>query len=249
MLQTNGNEAIRITDLRKSFGSQTVLDGVSLQVAKGETLVVLGRSGTGKSVLLKLLIGLQRPDSGSIMLLGEEITGLSLDALNQVRKKLGFVFQYAALYDSLTVAENVEFPLKYHTKLTAPERRRHALELLARVGMEEAADKMPGEISGGMKKRVGLARALALEPDIMLYDEPTAGLDPITSGEIDDLILKMQRETKMSSIVVTHEMHSARRISDRVALLDRGNVAFDGVFEDLKTSDDELVSQFVGQTA
>lgn len=249
MQQPNGNAAIRITDLRKSFGSQTVLDGVNLQVARGETLVVLGRSGIGKSVLLKLLIGLQRPDSGSISVLGQEITGLSLDALNQIRKKLGFVFQYAALYDFLTVAENVEFPLKYHTKMTASERRRHALELLARVGMEEAAAKKPSEISGGMKKRVGLARALALEPDIMLYDEPTAGLDPITSGEIDELILKMQKETKMSSIVVTHEMHSARMISDRVALLDRGNVLFDGVFEDLKTSDDELVSQFVGQSA
>jgi phospholipid/cholesterol/gamma-HCH transport system ATP-binding protein len=248
MQQTNGNAAIRITDLSKSFGSQTVLDGVNLQVARGETLVVLGRSGTGKSVLLKLLIGLHRPDSGSIRVLGQEITGLSLDALNQIRKKLGFVFQYAALYDFLTVAENVEFPLKYHTKMTARERRRHALELLARVGMEEVAAKKPTEISGGMKKRVGLARALALEPDIMLYDEPTAGLDPITSGEIDELILKMQKERKMSSIVVTHEMHSARMISDRVALLDRGNVVFDGVFEDLKTSDDELVSQFVDQS-
>jgi len=249
MQQTNGNAALRITDLRKSFGSQTVLDGVNLQVARGETLVVLGRSGTGKSVLLKLLIGLQRPDSGSIRVLGQEITGPSLDALNQIRKKLGFVFQYAALYDFLTVAENVEFPLKYHTKMPASERRRCALELLSRVGMEDAAAKMPTEISGGMKKRVGLARALALEPDIMLYDEPTAGLDPITSGEIDELILRMQKERKMSSIVVTHEMHSARMISDRVALLDRGNVVFDGVFEDLKTSDDELVSQFVGQTA
>jgi phospholipid/cholesterol/gamma-HCH transport system ATP-binding protein len=246
MTQTNdGDAAIRMTDLRKSFGRQIVLDRVTLQVAPGETLVVLGRSGTGKSVLLRLLIGLQRPDSGSILLLGQEVTELSEDLLNEVRKKVGFVFQYAALYDSLTVSENVEFPLKYHTRMTARQRRDRAIEILSRVGMDNAAAKMPTDISGGMKKRVGLARALALEPEIMLYDEPTAGLDPITSGEINELILTLQQDRKMSSIVVTHEMHSAGMIADRVALLNEGNVVFEGRFEELKNSDDEFVRRFI----
>jgi phospholipid/cholesterol/gamma-HCH transport system ATP-binding protein len=245
MRQPDSDAAIRITELRKSFGSQTVLKGVNLHVAPGETLVVLGRSGTGKSVLLRLLIGLQQPDSGSIQLLGQEITGLSEDPLNDIRKKVGFVFQYAALYDSLTVAENVEFPLKYHTRMTARQRRERAIEILSRVGMDTSAGKMPTEISGGMKKRVGLARALALDPQIMLYDEPSAGLDPITSGEIDELILKLQKEQKMSSIVVTHQLNSAGMIADRVAVLNEGNVVFDGSFEELKKSDDEFISRFV----
>jgi phospholipid/cholesterol/gamma-HCH transport system ATP-binding protein len=241
----NGDAAIRISNLCKAFGSQTVLNCVDLQVKRGETLVVLGRSGTGKSVLLRLLIGLQQPDAGSIQVLGQEITGLPENPLYEVRKKVGFVFQNSALYDSLTVAENVEFPLKYHGRMTAGERRDRAIEILTQVGMEEAADKMPTDISGGMKKRVGLARALALEPDIMLYDEPTAGLDPITSGEINELILKLQKERAMSSIVVTHEIHSAETIADRVALLNQGNIVFDGKFEELKNSGDEFVSLFV----
>jgi phospholipid/cholesterol/gamma-HCH transport system ATP-binding protein len=241
----NGDPAIQITNLCKAFGSQTVLNCVDLQVLRGETLVVLGRSGTGKSVLLRLLIGLQQPDSGSIQVLGQEITGLPENPLYEIRKKVGFVFQNSALYDSLTVAENVEFPLRYHGRLTAGQRRDRAIEILTQVGMEEAADKMPTDISGGMKKRVGLARALALEPAIMLYDEPTAGLDPITSGEINDLILKLQKERTMSSIVVTHEIRSAETIADRVALLHQGNIVFDGKFEELKKSDDEFVSLFV----
>ena len=237
--------AIRLTDLCIAFGSQTVLNRVNLQVQRGETLVVLGRSGTGKSVLLRLVIGLQRPDSGSIQVLGQEITGLPENPLYEVRKKVGFVFQNSALYDSLTVAENVEFPLKYHLPMSAGQRRDRALEILSQVGMEKAAAKLPTEISGGMKKRVGLARALALQPDITLYDEPTAGLDPITSGEINELILKLQKDRAMSSIVVTHEIHSAETISDRVALLDQGNIVFDGKFGELKNSEDEFVSRFV----
>jgi len=243
--QPTGDPAIQLTNLCKAFGSQTVLNQVNLQVTRGETLVVLGRSGTGKSVLLRLLIGLQRPDSGSIQVLGREITGLAENPLYEVRKKVGFVFQNSALYDSLTVVENVEFPLKYHRRISAAERRERAMAILSQVGMDQAAAKLPTEISGGMKKRVGLARALALEPEIMLYDEPTAGLDPITSSEINELILQLQKERTMSSIVVTHEIHSAETISDRVALLDQGNIVFDGKFEALKNSTDEFVSLFV----
>jgi phospholipid/cholesterol/gamma-HCH transport system ATP-binding protein len=240
-----GAPAIQIKDLCKAFDGQVILDRVNLQVQAGETLVVLGRSGTGKSVLLRLLIGLQQPDSGSIQLLGREITGLAEHDLHAVRKKVGFVFQNSALYDSLTVAENVAFPLKHHTRMTAGQRQHRALELLARVGMEEAAAKQPADISGGMKKRVGLARALALEPELMLYDEPTAGLDPITSSEINDLILMLQKDRAMSSIVVTHEIHSAAAIADRVALLDQGSIVFDGSFAALKESKDAFVSKFV----
>jgi phospholipid/cholesterol/gamma-HCH transport system ATP-binding protein len=242
---SGGAPAIKLTDLCKTFGSQTVLDCVNLQVQGGETLVVLGRSGTGKSVLLRLLIGLQQPDSGSIEVLGQEITGLAEDRLYEVRKKVGFVFQNSALYDSLTVLENVAFPLKYQKRMPAREWHDRAMELLSQVGMEASADKMPTDISGGMKKRVGLARALALEPDLMLYDEPTAGLDPITSGEINELILKLKQDRAMSSIVVTHEIHSAEVIADRVALLNLGRIVFDGTFKALKDSDDPFVSLFV----
>src|SRR5215469_12274508 len=182
---------IRVKDLHKSFGDQIVLNGIDLEVAQGETLAILGRSGTGKSVLLKLIIGLQRPDSGTVRIHGQEITGLSLDRLNQIRKKVGFLFQYSALYDSLTVEENVEFSLKRHTQMSHAERKECVRSLLASVGMEKDLRKMPGEISGGMQKRVGLARALALRPDILLFDEPTAGLDPITAREIEELIVQL----------------------------------------------------------
>ena len=241
----SADAAIRITGLSTAFGSQQVLRGVDLQVALGETLVVLGRSGTGKSVLLRHLIGLQRPDAGSILMLGAEVTTLAERPLNELRKKVGFVFQNAALYDSLTVLENVAFPLRYHTAMAAPERRERALAILARVGMDGAAEKLPTELSGGMRKRVGLARALALEPEIMLYDEPTAGLDPITAGEISDLVLELKQERAMSSIVVTHDLRSARAISDRVAMLDQGRIVFHGPFADLQTSADPFVALFI----
>jgi phospholipid/cholesterol/gamma-HCH transport system ATP-binding protein len=248
MAGENGSPAIRIRELRKSFGSQMVLNGIDLQVGRSETLVMLGRSGTGKSVLLKILIGLQKPDSGSVLINGEEVTSLSLDDLNRVRQRIGFLFQYAALYDSLTVEQNVEFPLARHTSLKRRERRARALELLSKVGMTAAAGKLPSQISGGMRKRVGLARALALDPEIMLYDEPTAGLDPITSTEIDDLIIRLQEERKMSSVVVTHDLHSAQAISDRAALLHNGDILVEGTLEELKRSDDPFVRSFVRRT-
>jgi phospholipid/cholesterol/gamma-HCH transport system ATP-binding protein len=218
-------------------------------VRRGETLAVLGRSGTGKSVLLRLIVGLETPDSGSVCINANSIAALSLDGLNAVRMKMGFLFQHAALYDSLTVGENVAFPLEHHRRdLSKSERGERVNQLLAEVGMEGNLDKMPSDISGGMQKRVGLARALALEPEILLLDEPTAGLDPISSGEIDELVLKLQRERQMASIVVTHDLHSAKTIANRLALLDQGKVAIEGSFEDLQQSDIAFVKEFLKQS-
>jgi phospholipid/cholesterol/gamma-HCH transport system ATP-binding protein len=236
---------ILIKALHKSFGDQTVLNGIDLAVEQGETLAILGRSGTGKSVLLKLIIGLQGPDSGSIRIHGQEITGLSLDELNEVRIKVGFLFQYAALYDSLTVEENVAFPLKRHASLSAPEQKERVRELLSSVGMERDLEKMPSKISGGMQKRVGLARALALEPDILLFDEPTAGLDPITAREIGELILRLQEQRKRACIMVTHDIPNAKTVSDRLALMQGGNILIEGTFEDLRHSPNEFVAEFL----
>jgi phospholipid/cholesterol/gamma-HCH transport system ATP-binding protein len=237
---------IAVEDLHKSFGSQKVLNGISLSVRRGETLAVLGRSGTGKSVLLRLIIGLQKPDSGSICIHGQHIAGMALDQLGEIRMKMGFLFQHAALYDSLTVEQNVAFPLQHHNKeMSKSEQADRVKKLLAEVGMEGDLEKMPSDISGGMQKRVGLARALALEPDILLLDEPTAGLDPISSGEIDDLVLKLQEEHHMASIVVTHDLHSAKTIADRLALLNEGNVVIEGNFEQLQESDIEFVREFL----
>jgi phospholipid/cholesterol/gamma-HCH transport system ATP-binding protein len=236
---------VQVRSLSKSFGEQTVLNGINLEVAQGETVSVLGRSGTGKSVLLKLIIGLHKPDAGSIRIHGKEVTGLSPNSLNEVRRKIGFLFQQAALYDSLTVEENVAFPLRRNAKISSDERKERVRELLTSVGMDQDAHKMPAEISGGMQKRVGLARALALEPDILLFDEPTAGLDPITVAEIDDLILRLQKERNMTSVIVTHDIHGAQAVSDRLALMRDGQIVIEGTFEDLKKSCDTFVTQFL----
>lgn len=247
MHTANGNAAlpIQVKTLHKSFGEQAVLNGINLEVRQGETLSILGRSGTGKSVLLKLIVGLQVPDSGSICVHGKEIAGLPMDQINEIRKKIGFLFQNSALYDSLTVEENVAFPLRRHIKMSDGERHKKVRELLSSVGMEQDSQKMPGQISGGMQKRVGLARALALGPDILLFDEPTAGLDPITAAEIGELILKLQKERNMASIVVTHDIHGAQTVSDRVALLRDGRILIEGTFEDLQKSSDTFVVQFM----
>jgi phospholipid/cholesterol/gamma-HCH transport system ATP-binding protein len=234
-----------VKDLRKTFGEQTVLNGLTLQVARGETVAVLGRSGTGKSVLLKLLIGLQTPDSGSIRIHGQEITRLELNRLNELRKKIGFLFQQAALYDSLCVEDNVEFPLIRHTNMPASERKQRVRELLASLGMEKDLEKLPSQISGGMQKRVGLARALSLDPEILLFDEPTAGLDPITAAEIGKLIVQLKQQRKMTAVVVTHDVPGARRFADRLLLLRDGQVMIEGTFEDLQKSQDEFVVQFL----
>jgi phospholipid/cholesterol/gamma-HCH transport system ATP-binding protein len=241
-----GAPVLAVEGLHKSFGSQTVLNGISLAVSRGETLAVLGRSGTGKSVLLRLIIGLEKPDSGSVLIHGQDIAGLGLDQLGEIRMKMGFLFQHSALYDSLTVQQNVAFPLLHHKKeMSKSERNDRAKELLAEVGMEGALEKMPSDISGGMQKRVGLARALALEPVILLLDEPTAGLDPISAAEIDDLVLKLKQEHRMASIIVTHDLHSAKTVADRLTLLNEGNVVIEGNFEDLQKSDDGFVREFL----
>jgi phospholipid/cholesterol/gamma-HCH transport system ATP-binding protein len=241
----NNEPAVVIQDLCKSFGRQKVLNGIGLTVACGETVVVLGRSGTGKSVLLKLLIGLQKADSGSIRIQGREIAALHFKELNQVRIKIGFLFQQAALYDSLSIEENVAFPLDRHSDLQSAERKERVRSLLETVGMEQHGKKLPSQISGGMKKRVGLARALALEPEIMLFDEPTAGLDPITSAEINQLILGLQEKRKITSIVVTHDIRGARTVSHRLVLLNEGSIVAQGTFEELKKNQDPFVAQFL----
>ncbi len=242
-------QPLEVSALHKSFGRQQVLNGVDLSAGAGETVVVLGRSGTGKSVLLKLIVGLQKPDSGSVHVLGQEISRLDLDRLNDVRKKIGFLFQQAALYDSLTVAENVAFPLRRHARLSAQELLNKVRELLASVGMERDLDKMPSDISGGMQKRVGLARALALDPQLLLFDEPTSGLDPITAAEIGELIVKLKKERNLASVVVTHDIHGAKTFADRVVLLREGKVVIDGTFHQLEESADPFVLEFLKDAA
>jgi phospholipid/cholesterol/gamma-HCH transport system ATP-binding protein len=240
---------LSIAGLHKSFGSQTVLNGVDLEAGRGETVVVLGRSGTGKSVLLKLIVGLQKPDSGAIRIFGQEIATLPMERLNEIRKKIGFLFQEGALYDSLTVEQNVAFPLERHTPLPDAERHQRVRALLASVGLERDLNKMPSDISGGMQKRVGLARALALDPDILLFDEPTSGLDPITAAEIGDLILKLKKERNLTSVVVTHDVHGAKTFADRVVLLREGKVVINGTFSELEKSPDPFVNQFLKDAA
>jgi len=247
---TNGKDdagaAISIRQVTKSFGAQRVLDGVSFEVRRGETLAVLGRSGTGKSVLLRIIIGLQAPDSGEALILGKNMSSASAEEINEVRTQMGFLFQHAALYDSLTVEENVAFPLVHHRPdMSASEKRDRVKDLLSEVGLDGHSNKMPSDISGGMQKRVGLARALALDPLILLLDEPTAGLDPISSGEIDELVLKLQQQHQLASIVVTHDMVSAKTIATRIALMDKGKVVIEGTFDDLQKSGEKFVSQFL----
>ena len=236
---------IVIDNLHKSFGNQTVLNGISLHVDRGETVAVLGRSGIGKSVLLKLIIGLQPSDSGSVKIEGQEVTALNAQQLNEVRKRIGFLFQEAALYDSLTVEENVAFPLSRHTNIPAADRKKRVRELLGSVGMDQDLEKMPSEISGGMQKRVGLARALALDPNILLFDEPTAGLDPITAAEIGKLILELKQKREMTTIVVTHDIRGAKVFSDRMALIHEGNILAEGPLAELQKSKDPFVIQFL----
>jgi phospholipid/cholesterol/gamma-HCH transport system ATP-binding protein len=249
MEQSPNPAPIAVAGLCKSFGAQTVLDGITFQLVAGEVTCVLGRSGTGKSVLLKMLIGLEPPDAGSIRLDGRDISSASLQELNEARKKVGFLFQQAALYDSMTIGDNVAFPLRRHTGLSGTERDHRVHQLLASVGMDAGLDKMPSEISGGMRKRVGLARALALEPTVVMFDEPTAGLDPITAAEIARLIVELRDRRHITCIVVTHDLHTARTIADRLIVLDGGRILFDGTCAGFDQSGNSLIVQFVEDAA
>jgi len=246
---TNPEPPIAVAELRKSFGEQNVLDGISFQLESRKVTCVLGRSGTGKSVLLRLLIGIEKPDAGSIRLEGQDISAASPQELSEARKKVGFLFQQSALYDSMTIEENVAFPLRRHTRLSGSERRDRVHQLLESVGMDRDFAKMPSEISGGMRKRVGLARALALEPTIVMFDEPTSGLDPITAAEIAKLIVELRDQRHITSIVVTHDLHTARAIADRLIVLDGGKALFDGTFVDFNESENPFIAQLVKDAA
>ena len=234
-----------IRDLHKSFGDRDVLQGVNLDLYRSENLVILGRSGTGKSVLIKCMVGLIKPDSGTINVLGKDVFSLTPKELNDLRLQIGFSFQGSALYDSMTVRENLEFPLKRNFGLT---NRRELQDLVVNaledVGLAHTINQMPAELSGGMRKRVGIARTLILKPKIMLYDEPTSGLDPITAMEINDLILSMREKYKMSSIIITHDISSAKHTSDRIVALVGGVNRLEGTFDELKTTKDPELEPF-----
>jgi phospholipid/cholesterol/gamma-HCH transport system ATP-binding protein len=236
---------IRFSGVEKRFAGQQVLNGVDLEIEKGETLVIIGRSGSGKSVLVKHLLGLIKPDAGSIQFDGEEITTLGRKELYSLRNRFGYLFQGAALFDSLTVCENVGLGLKENTRAGAKEIRTTACEKLSMVGLEDVEDKKPAELSGGMQKRVGLARAIAMDPDVVIYDEPTTGLDPIMADVINDLILDLQRGLEITSLVVTHDMTSAFKIADRIAMLYEGKIIFTGRPEELRATEDPVVRQFI----
>ncbi len=239
-------ESVVITqNLIKSFGNNHVLKGFNMDLQKGENLVVLGKSGSGKSVLIKCMVGLLYPDNGSVKVFGQEVADLSVVELDELRTRIGFLFQSSALYDSMTVRDNLEFPLKrHHPNLNQKEVDDLVMEALANVGLESAVDLMPSELSGGMRKRIGLARTLILKPEIMLYDEPTTGLDPVTSREISELILQVQNNYKTSSIIITHDMDCARTVANRVIILINGERYAMGTFDELMKSDDPQLKPF-----
>jgi phospholipid/cholesterol/gamma-HCH transport system ATP-binding protein len=236
---------IELRHLSKRFGRLVVLDDLSLSIEPGKCLVVIGASGTGKSVLLKHIVGLLLPDSGEVWYDGKRIDILPQRKLMIVRQEFGFLFQMGALFDSMTVRENVGFPVQEHTNKKPEEIDQIVLHKLKMVGLPEIGKKMPGQLSGGQKKRVALARAIALEPKVILYDEPTTGLDPIRADVINELVLKLQRELKVTSIVVTHDMSSALKIADRIVMLSKGKIVFDGTGEQIKETKDDVVRRFV----
>lgn len=236
---------IKLIDLNMTYGDRFVLRDVNMTIERGETLAVVGPSGTGKSTLLRLLIGLDRPTSGQVWVNGKELSGMREKELDEVRLGMGMVFQYSALFDSMSVGENVAFGLRQHTDMGEDEIRRIVDERLEGVGLAGLADAMPNELSGGMKKRVGLARALAFKPNIILYDEPSSGLDPIMSRKIDELILETQAKFGVTSVVVTHDMESAYRIADRIAVLYEGRFVQVGTPDEIRASDHPYVRQFV----
>jgi phospholipid/cholesterol/gamma-HCH transport system ATP-binding protein len=235
---------IEVRDLKKSFGGHTVLDGVSFRIEKGESVVIIGRSGGGKSVLLKHLIGLMKPDDGRVLIEGEDIVSMEERQLLRVRHKFGMLFQSAALFDSMTVAENVAFAFRRDRALPEPEVRRKVAEVLEMVDLPGTQDKKPSELSGGMRKRVGLARAIIYQPQIVLYDEPTTGLDPIVSDSIDQLILRVRDRLDVTTVVVTHDMRSTRRLGQRIMMLHDQRIYATGTPEEIFNSPDPVVRRF-----
>lgn len=236
---------LEIKQLKKAFGSNVVLDDFNLAVYRDENVVVLGRSGSGKSVLIKCIIGLLKPDLGSINVLGEDVLALDHDGLDHIRMRIGFLFQSNALYDSMTVRENLEFPMRRHLKnMNTDEVNERVNEMLSNVGLLHTIDMMPSELSGGMQKRIALARTLILKPEIILYDEPTTGLDPVTGREISTLMVEMQEKYKTSSIIISHDMKCVKATADRVVVLVDGKAHAIGSYADIRQSADERVKQF-----
>ncbi len=243
------NVVISVKNLVKRFGGRTILNGISLDIYEGETLVVMGGSGCGKSTFLRHLIGSIRPDSGEVWMFGRDIASLSGDEMDEVRKKFGMLFQSGALFDSLTVGENIALPLREHTKLDDSIIRIMVKMKLELVGLTGFEDLSPAQLSGGMKKRVGLARAIAMDPKIVFYDEPTAGLDPIMTGVIDKLTMDLTKKLSITSVVVTHDMNSVFRIADRIVMLHQGNVVQIGTPEEIRASKNPLLHQFISGDA
>jgi len=242
--QNNGT-VIKIDHLAKSFGGNVVLRDVNMELKKGENLVVLGKSGTGKSVTIKCIVGLLTQDKGEVNVFNEDVATLPEDQLKALRVRIGFLFQSGALYDSMTVRENLEFPLRRVLKLSDEnDITKRVTEILNGVGLPDAIDKMPSELSGGMRKRIGLARTMILKPEIMLYDEPTTGLDPITSKEISELILSMKQNYHVSSIIITHDIACAKITADRILVMDKGAIVAEGTFDELEHSSNDLVNSF-----
>jgi phospholipid/cholesterol/gamma-HCH transport system ATP-binding protein len=236
---------IRLIDIYKSFGDQHVLEGLNLDIPRGAITVIIGSSGTGKSVLLKILMGLLMPDKGQVLIEGKDLVKLSNEKQSEMRKRFGFLFQGAALFDSMNVEDNVAFPLWEHTKMNETEIHQKVVEILAQVGLKNIGHKMPSELSGGMKKRVGLARALVLEPEVVLYDEPTTGLDPILSDSIDKLILDTQKRLNITSVVVSHDIQATIKIADKIAMLHEGRILEEGSPEHFRASQNTFVQRFL----
>ena len=235
---------VEIKNLSKSFEDMVVLDNISLNIEEEENVVVFGRSGSGKSVLLKCIVRLMEPDSGDILIEGQNVKNLSNKKLNELRKYIGFLFQSAALYDSMSVRENLEFPLVRNFNFTTEERERKIKNVLEKVSLEDSIDKMPSELSGGMKKRIGLARTIITEPRLILYDEPTTGLDPITSKEISQLIIELQKDLHTTSIIVTHDLICAKIIATHAIVLKDGKIRYEGNLEKLTANDDPFLKDF-----
>ena len=239
------DKVIEINNLKKGFGDLPVLVDVSLQLFNGENLVVLGKSGSGKSVLIKCIVQLLMPDSGTIKIFNDDVSVLNKKKLNELRTKIGFLFQSGALYDSMTVRENLDFPLvRIKKQLTKKQRDEKIEEVLEQVGLADSINKMPSELSGGMRKRISLARTLVSDPMIMLYDEPTTGLDPVTSDEISLLMNKVQETYKTSSIIITHDIECVRATADRIIMLHKGEVYMEGTLDEFENSDDTLIQSF-----